>query len=110
MFGSRDATLVSIGGGPKARARVEVGPRCTRTRANVPLARTGLPGPPVRFQSDVACALAGRILVRARVVSEAGRVTRAELAVRTEKSGAPVAYARIDRDGDGVFYSSPRCD
>jgi hypothetical protein len=42
-------------------------------------------------------------------VSEGGRVTRAELAVRMEKSVVPVAYALIDRDGDGVFYSSPRC-
>jgi hypothetical protein len=109
LFGSRDAALVSISGGPKAQARVSVGPRCTRTRANVPLSTKGLPGPPVRFQSDVACALPGRILVRARVVSEGGRVTRAELAVRMEKSVVPVAYALIDRDGDGVFYSSPRC-
>jgi hypothetical protein len=37
-------------------------------------------------------------------------VTRAELAVRMESSQAPVAYARIDRDGNGAFYSSPRCD
>jgi hypothetical protein len=63
----------------------------------------------VRFQSDVACALPGRVLVRARVVSEGRRVTRAELAVRMESSRAPVAYARIDRNGNGAFYSSPRC-
>ena len=110
LFGARDARLVSISGGPRAQARVGVGPRCTRSRANVPLSRKGLPRPPVRFQSDVACALPGRILVRARVVSEGGRVTRAELAVRMEKSGTAIAYARIDRDGNGVFYSSPRCD
>jgi hypothetical protein len=110
LFGAADAFLVSISGGPKAPARVAVGPRCTRTLANVPLSRKALPGPHVRFQSDVACALPGRVLVRARVVSEGGRVTRAELAVRMESSRAPVAYARIDRDGNGAFYSSPRCD
>ena len=88
---------------------MSVGPRCTRSRVNVPLSRQGLPGPPVRLESDVACALPGRILVRARVISEGSRVTRAELAVRMEKSGAPVSYARIDRDGYGVSYSSPRC-
>jgi hypothetical protein len=110
LFGSRDAALVSVGAGPRAQASVSVGPRCTRTRVKVPLSRRGLPGPPVRFQSDVGCALPGRILVRARIISEAGRVTRAELAVRMERSGEPVAYARIERDGYGVFYSSPRCE
>lgn len=55
-------------------------------------------------------ALVFAVLVRARVVSIGSYATQAELAVRTEKSGTPVAYVRIDRSGSGVFYSSPRCD
>lgn len=104
--------MVTMSAGPKAftaRARID-GRACRATKAGVTLSSRGLPSPPVRFIHRTDCAFAGRVLIRARVVSDGSRVTRAELAVRMEKSGAPIAYVRIDRDGSGASYAPPRCD
>lgn len=104
-------SLVVVTAGPKAfatSARVD-SRLCRPQRAILSLTPRGLPPPPVRFDQRIRCSLGGRLLVRTRVVSEGRRVTRAEIAVRME-SGIPIAYARINRDGYGVFYPSPRCD
>jgi hypothetical protein len=104
--------LVLATAGPRAalaRPRVD-SQRCKRTTTRVALSSRGLPGPPVRSQHSADCMLAGRILVRARVVTIGSRVTQAELAVRMEKRRIPIAYARIDRAGNGALYTSPRCD
>lgn len=102
--------LVYASAGPKSLPRVLVeGRRCRLSTSIVPLTSRGLPGPPVGFEQQAECRLPGRVLVRARVVSSGSRVTRAELAVRMERSGVPIAYARIDASGSGAFWVSPRC-
>ncbi len=106
--GTGNRALVSVGD-YSLSVRVD-GRRCRSSSRSVPLTPSGLPGPPVRFGQRADCVLAGRVIVRARVVSEGGRFTRVDLAVRAEVSGTPLAYVRINRDGSGAFYSSPRCD
>lgn len=107
---TENPSLVVAGAGPRALPRVRTDTRrCSRSKSNVPLASRGLPGPPVRYQSSVDCTLPGRVLARARVVSDGSRVTRADFAVRMERSGIPIAYVRIAGDGNGAFWVSPRC-
>jgi hypothetical protein len=65
---------------------------------------------PVGYEQFPDCLLRGRVLVRARAVLDGRRVTRAELAVRMERTRLPIAYTRINRDGSGAFYVSPHCD
>jgi hypothetical protein len=140
---------VSIGSGPAsgafddlvfARSRVEergVAPgnpfpagvyvdagRCARARASLPLSAKGLPGPPVRFDTDADCELRGRVLVRLRAVLEAptlwGRAARpyfgarrnvveAALAIRSERSRRPIAFAELDSAGKTRLWVSSNC-
>jgi hypothetical protein len=138
---------VSVGSGPGAssfddlvfvRSRLEervAGPawqpgvyvdvrRCVRTRATVPLSVKGLPGPPVRFDTQADCELRGRILVRFRALLEAatpwGRaaqpyfgvrrnVVQATLAVRSERTRRPVARLDLDAAGKTRLWVSSSC-
>jgi hypothetical protein len=81
---------------------------CAQTNAHVPLARSGLPGPPVRYDHYHHCILDGRLLIRARAVRD-GNGFRAELAVRIARTRRPIAFATIARDGTGGVYISNRC-
>lgn len=104
------------------------GRRCTALRAAVPLASTGLPGPPVAFRSDAECTVRGSVVVHVRAVLAAGaawgrlrgpvgaafvgargRVVEAELAVRDQATGRPLAFAKLGRAGRSQLWSSPRC-
>jgi len=108
---TENLALVSASAGPRALARVRTHRhRCSRSKSQVPLSSRGLAGPPVRYQTSVDCTLPGRVLARARVVSDGTRVTRADVAVRMERSGNPIAYVRITESGSGAFWVSPRCD
>lgn len=81
---------------------------CGRTNAHVPLARSRLPGPPIRYDHYHHCILNGRLLIRARVVRD-GTGFRAALAVRIERTRQPIAFATIARDETGGVYISNRC-
>jgi hypothetical protein len=81
---------------------------CARTSAHVPLARSGLPGPPVRFDHYHHCILGGRLLIRARSVRDSDGF-RAALAVRIARTRRPIAFGTIARDGSGGVYINPRC-
>jgi hypothetical protein len=140
---------VSVGSGPAsgvfddlvfARARVEargVAPgnpfpagayvdarRCAPARVSLPLSAKGLPGPPVRFNTDADCELRGRALVRLRAVLEAPtlwrrgerpyfgarrNVVEATIAVRTERARRPIALLALDRAGETRLWVSSTC-
>jgi hypothetical protein len=70
---------------------------CRRTTRAVPLRASGLPSAGVFTASflggfDDDCIASGRVLVRARMTLSGGVATRAEVAVRNEKSGTPIAF------------------
>jgi hypothetical protein len=96
--------------------------RCVATRAAVPLSSRGLPGPPTRFERNVDCPVRGRVLVRVRATLRAPsnwrprahsvyagarqNVDAAQLAVRSQRTGAPIAYLELDaRGGTRLWYS-----
>jgi hypothetical protein len=98
--------------------------RCTPARAKVALTSKGLPGPPAGWYSEVSCSLRGRVLVRVRALLAAPAdwrptsgpfqgaqrsVLEAELAVRSERTGEPLAFMKLARDGGTRFWSAPRC-
>jgi hypothetical protein len=140
---------VSVGSGPAsgvfddlvfARSRVEerrVAPgnpfpagvyvdarRCAAARVSLPLSAKGLPGPPVRFNTDADCELRGRVLMRVRAVLEGptlwGRAARpyfgarrnlveATIAVRTERGRRPIALLALDEAGETRLWVSSTC-
>ena len=88
--------------------------RCSVTSARVSLSAGGLPGPPVVWQKEVDCSVRGRVLVRVRAEFESptawrpagapyagavGNVAEAKLAVRSEKTGKPIAFATLSDGG-----------
>jgi hypothetical protein len=98
--------------------------RCSRARASIPLSSKGLPGPPVRFNTDADCEVRGRVLVRLRAVLEApalwGRgerpyfgarrnVVEATIAIRTERMRRPIALLALDRSGGTRLWVSSTC-
>jgi hypothetical protein len=98
--------------------------RCGPARISLPLSAKGLPGPPVRFDTDADCEVRGRVLVRLRAVLEApalwGRaappyfgarrnVVEARIAIRSERNRRPIALLELDRGGKTRFWSSPGC-
>jgi hypothetical protein len=104
--------------------------RCVPSRARVPLSSKGLAGPPIRFYATASCMLRGRVLVRVRAQLDApaawgsagrpyagaprynGAVKRpleAQLAARSERSGKPLAFMTLDRNGGTRFWSAPGC-
>ncbi|MDQ3379049.1 MAG: hypothetical protein M3546_01840 [Actinomycetota bacterium] len=106
-------------GGVYASAR-----RCSLATTKMPLSAKGLAGPPTRYWSTKACPVAGRVLVRVRALLAAAagwqridatffgaekRVVEASLAVRTERTGEPLAFMQLDEAGKTTLWSSPRC-
>ena len=98
--------------------------RCALSRTRVPLAATGLSGVPVRWAKQVTCLGRGRVLIRVRAAftSEASwrpqdesfdgvrsKVVAAALAIRSERTGRPLAYMELDEDGKTTFWHSPQC-
>ena len=98
--------------------------RCTPSRGAVPLSSKGLPGPPAGWFSGVSCFLRGRVLVRvrallaapaewrradARFLAAQQRVEEASLAVRSERTGEPLAFMHVDRAGKTRLWTAPRC-
>jgi hypothetical protein len=94
---------------PNNKIGIYVSPEhCKRTNARVPLARSGLPGPPIRWATGQRCIGTGRVLVRARAVWDRGGFV-GYLAVRGSRTRKPIAFGAIRRDGTGSLYSSGAC-
>jgi len=106
-------------GGVYAHAR-----RCSEVRATVPLSSKGLPGLPTGWYSPISCALRGRVLVRVRALLAAPAewrrasalfrgaqrpVLEASLAIRSERTGEPLAFMTLDGAGQTRLWSSSRC-
>lgn len=98
--------------------------RCTPSRAVVPLSSKGLPGPPAGWFSEVSCSLRGRVLVRVRALLAAPaqwrradetylgaqkRIVEASLAVRSQRTGEPLALMKVDSAGRTRLWTAPRC-
>jgi hypothetical protein len=98
--------------------------RCAGTGKEVPLSAKGLAGPPVVWAKLVDCDVRGRIFVRVRAelvspsawrpvgtpyAGAVGNVASAQLAVRSEKSGKPIAYATFGADGKTKFWAAAGC-
>ncbi len=98
--------------------------RCSPARASVALSSKGLPGTPTGWYSPVSCTLRGRVLVRVRALLSApagwGRagplfqgarkdVLEASLAIRSERTGEPLAFMTLNRAGETRLWSSSRC-
>jgi hypothetical protein len=98
--------------------------RCRLSGTAVPLSAKGLAGPPVVWAKLVDCDLRGRILVhvRAELVSPSawrpvgapyagavGNVATAQLAVRSEKTGKPIAFVTLGADGKTKLWTAAGC-
>jgi hypothetical protein len=99
--------------------------RCASSRRSVPLSPKGLPGPPIQWQERERCVVPGRVLVRFRAalqspalwrrispshVGARSNVVGAALALRSERTGNPIAYMELDRAGKTkLWYSPPAC-
>jgi hypothetical protein len=100
-------------------------PGCFTSRRSVPLTSKGLPGPPVQWEQTLKCSIRGGVLVRVRAVVQSdgawlpvnrlyrgarGTVTAASLAVRSARTGRPLAFVTIDRRSKLRVWSAPVCD
>jgi hypothetical protein len=98
--------------------------RCRAASATVPLSATGLPGSPVVWQKEVDCSVRGRVLVRVRAEFESptawrpagapyagavGNVAEAKLAVRSEKTGKPIAFATLSGGTKTKLWTAAGC-
>lgn len=98
--------------------------RCASARAALPLSARGLAGPPIAWEKWLDCPVRGRVLVRVRAVLQSpddwGRVDRsyagvgqplveAKLAVRSQRTGKPIAYLELDAKGNTKLWSSGSC-
>jgi hypothetical protein len=98
--------------------------RCRLSRISVPLSASGLPGPPVQFARQTTCLGRGRVLIRVRATLSSraswqpqtdsfdgarSNVVQAAIAVRSERTGKPLAYMELGRDGKTKLWHSPRC-
>lgn len=101
-----------------------VAPRCAPSRISVALSPRGLAGPPVRWGREVTCLGRGRVLVRVRAVLQPpaswqpqtdsfdgarSNVVQAAIAVRSERTGKPLAYTELERDGSTKLWHAPSC-
>jgi hypothetical protein len=94
---------------PNNKIGIYVSPEhCQRTSARVPLAHSGLPGPPIRWATGQRCLGVGRLLIRARAVWDRGGFV-GYLAVRGYQTRKPIAFGAIRRDGSGSLYTSAAC-
>ena len=98
--------------------------RCFLSRKTVPLTSRGLAGPPVVWRKDYTCTVRGRLVVRVRAEiassSSWGRidaeffgvrtnVSTAQLAVRSERTGKPVAFGTMDAAGRTKLWVARGC-
>lgn len=98
--------------------------RCKPARVSPPLTSKPFSGPPAGWYSQVTCPLRGRVLVRVRaqLVGSAGwrrvdgsffgaksPVLVASLAVRSQRTGEPLAFMRVDEAGRTRLWTSSRC-
>lgn len=99
--------------------------RCAPSRISVPLSPRGLPGPPIQWAKQATCLGRGRVIVRVRAILQLpvswqplistsydgarSKVVEAALAIRSERTGKPIAYMELDRDGKTKLWYSPRC-
>jgi hypothetical protein len=98
--------------------------RCFLSRKSVPLSSKGLVGPPVEWAKDYTCTVGGRLVVRVRaeIPSSGGwrrtdanffgvrtNVTKASLAVRSEKTGKQLAFMTMDAAGKTKLWVAPGC-
>lgn len=102
--------------------------RCAEIRAPIPLSRAGLPGPPVAFPSVAECMVRRKMIARVRAVlatpapwrrlggqfrrtyvGVAGRVVSAELALRDQRTGKPLAFVTMNSSGQTKLWSSFQC-
>ena len=100
------------------------GGRCFLSRKTVPLTSKGLAGPPVVWMKDYTCTVRGRLVVRVRaVVASAANwrridddffgvrttVSSAQVAVRSERTGRPVAFGTLDSAGRTKLWVASGC-
>lgn len=97
--------------------------RCFLSHKTVPLTSRGLAGPPVPWAKGYNCTVKGRLVVRIRAeVAVTGwrridgnffgvrtTVSRAELAVRSEQTGRPVAFGTLDAAGRTKLWVKTGC-
>jgi hypothetical protein len=98
--------------------------RCFLSRKTVPLTSRGLAGPPVVWRKDYTCTVRGRLVVRVRAEvassSSWGRidaeffgvrtnVSTTQLAVRSERTGKPVAFGTMDAAGRTKLWVARGC-
>jgi hypothetical protein len=98
--------------------------RCAPSRTRVPLSAMGLPGPPVQWEQSASCLTGGRVLVRVRAVLRSpapwrragdayvgarSNVIKAALAIRSERTGKPIAYIELDTAGKTKLWHSSVC-
>jgi hypothetical protein len=97
--------------------------RCFLSRKSVPLSSKGLVGPPVVWAKDYTCTVRGRLVVRVRAeVATSGwrrtdadffgvrtNVTKASLAIRSEKTGKQVAFGTMDAAGRTKLWVASGC-
>ena len=100
--------------------------RCGGSRISVPLSAKGLPGPPTRWVKNARCLGRGRVIIRVRAVlspsdpwrplvtgsvdGATGTVVRAAVAVRSERTGKPLAYMELARVGTTKLWFASGCD
>lgn len=100
--------------------------RCGASRISVPLSAKGLPGGPTRWVKNATCLGRGRVIIRVRAVlspsdpwrplvtgsvdGATGTVVRAAVAVRSERTGKPLAYMELARDGTTKHWFASGCD
>jgi hypothetical protein len=98
--------------------------RCFLSRKTVALTSRGLAGPPVVWRKDYTCTVRGRLVVRVRaqVASAATwrrtdadffgvrtNVSTAQLAVRSERTGKPIAFGTMDAAGRTKLWVARGC-
>jgi hypothetical protein len=98
--------------------------RCFLSRKPVALTSAGLPGPPVLWAKSYGCSVRGRVVVRVRAVLASSAswrrvndeyfgarasVISATLAVRSERTGKPLGFSKLDRTGKTKLWVANRC-
>ncbi len=99
---------------------------CRQSRLAVLLSNKGLLGPPTRWMKSATCLGRGRVIIRVRAVlatsdpwrslvtgafdGATGAVVQASLAVRSERTGKPLAHVELARDGTTKLWLSASCD
>jgi hypothetical protein len=98
--------------------------KCFLSRKSVALTSKGLPAPPIEWARSYDCTARGRLLVRVRAVlataaswrrvdaryfGARANVVSAQFAVRSERTGEPVAYGTLGPRGKTKLWTAQRC-